>query len=124
MLISIAILAMSLAALVFWLFAFAHGQVLSADVRELERLHEEGLLPATNSLEVDFETLTSLLKAIGPAVYMRQAPWIRAYFHTLRFSRLFWNGSARLETELRRLVALQCCNYRRACVALSEYSAE
>lgn len=124
MIISIAILVLSLLALVYWLAAFVHGRVLEADLAELDRLHQEGLLPKLNSLEQDFQTLTSLLKAIAPAVEMRQAPWIRSYFLCLRISRAICSSSAWLEMELRRLVALQSCNYRRACARLADFAGE
>ena len=50
MIISIAILILSLLALVYWLAAFVHGRVLEADLAELDRLHQEGLLPKLKSL--------------------------------------------------------------------------
>lgn len=121
---SIAILIISVVALVYCLYAFAHSRLLEADVLELERLHQEGLLPISNSLEQDFETVSYLLNAIAPTVYMRQELWVRLYFLCLRASRGLLASSARLEQEMKRLVAYQSGHYRNACARLADYSAE
>lgn len=121
---SAAILIAAAAILCFAWYMFAHSRLLAADLTELERLHQEGLLPLTNTLEQDFRTVTALLRAIGPAVYQHQPLWVSAYFGCLRAARWVAIGSSAIESEMRRAVAFQSGHYRLACAKLAEFGVE
>jgi hypothetical protein len=120
---SVLVLLTSLAGLTCGLFAFAHARLMSADLREIDRLHSEGLLRAGASLEEDYRELTYMVDTIAPAVYMRQEIWVKLYYVLLRTSKAFARYSDVLDREMQRLVAHQCGNYREACARLAEIRA-
>lgn len=121
---SVVVLVFSAIVLLYSLHAFAHARLLSADMAELDRLHQEGLLSDENTIEQDYQTISYLLNTIAPAVYMRQEIWIRLYFHLLRMARVCMGWSAALESEMFRLTAYQAAHYRQACARLSAIRTE
>lgn len=121
---SVIVLVFSALVLLYSLHAFAHARLLSADMAELDRLHQEGLLSDENTIEQDYQTISYLLNTIAPAVYMRQEIWIRLYFHLLRMTRVCMGWSAALEGEMFRLTAYQAAHYRQACARLSAIRTE
>jgi len=121
---SITVLIFSGVVLLYSLHAFAHARLLSADMAELDRLHQEGLLSDENTIEQDYQTISYLLNTIAPAVYMRQEIWIRLYYQLLRIARVSMVWSSAVEHEMVRLAAYQAAHYRQACARLSAIRTE
>lgn len=121
---SVAVLILSGVVLLYLLHAFAHARLLSADMAELDRLHQEGLLSDGNSIDQDYQTISYLLNTIAPAVYMRQEIWIRIYYRLLQMARLAMAWSSAIEREMLRLAAYQAAHYRQACARLSAIRTE
>ncbi len=117
---SLVILLVSVIVLLYAIYSFARVRLMAADIAELERLRQEGLLPVGSTLDQDYRTLSFLLDSIAPAVYMRQEIWVRFYYLCLQAARLLTSSSERVDTEMRRLVAYQSANYRIACSRLAE----
>jgi hypothetical protein len=120
---SIFVLLSSSLVLLYGLYAFAHARLLNADLGEISRLHNQGLLRAEASVEENYRELAHMLNEIAPAVYMRQEIWIKWYYYVLRAATAFSRYSEPLNLEMRRLLAYQCSNYREACARMEEIRA-
>ena len=123
--LSIGILGVSSAVLLYAVLAFAHVRITDADMTELERLRSEGLLPVETHLIEDFRLVHRQLEEIAPAVCLRQEFWLQLYFHLLRLMR--WvehlavhDQAGAFDRELMRLSAYQAAHFR---VALNRIEA-
>jgi len=121
---SIAVLVVSSALLLYATLAFAHVRITDADMSELERLRQEGVLPAHPRLVEDFRLVHVKLEEIAPAVCLRQEFWLQLYFHLLRLMRWVRGLTAAgrpaiaLDREMMRLSAYQAGHYRVAITRL------
>jgi len=119
--LSILVLLMSFSVLAYAILAFAHVRITDADMSELERLRQEGVLPTDARLVEDFRLVHEKLSEIAPAVYLRQEFWLQIYFHLLRLGRWARRGTSLadvLDRELLRLSAYQAHHYRVALTRL------
>lgn len=117
---SVLILLLSIPLLLYFLYAFIHARLMSADMHELDRLFEQGALCSSGNLETDIQALCDHLAAIAPGVYVRQEVWIRLYFQLLRFMRLVSRWRAGIDREMWRIAAYQAAQYRLARQKLSD----
>jgi hypothetical protein len=115
--LSITVLVLSSALLLYATLAFAHVRITDADMSELERLRREGVLPSEARLVEDFRAVHVRLQEIAPAVCLRQEFWLQLYFHLLRLMRWLHHTRA-FDRELLRLSAYQAGHYRVAITRL------
>ncbi|MGH9519819.1 MAG: hypothetical protein ACRD2D_09210 [Terriglobales bacterium] len=116
---SLVICATSLGVVMYSLLAFAHVRVTDGDMRELDRLRLDGVLPPASDSDpvAEYYILKDKLMEVAPAVCMRQEQWLKLYYHLLRA--LQRRGGRKdhagpLRRELIRLTAYQATNYRQA----------
>ncbi len=105
--------------LIYALCMFAHLRLLAADLGELDRLRQDGLMPIARNLHEDYRTLSYLLEALAPTVAVRRELWVSIYYRILRAGQWCFRGSF-FERELRGLVAYQASLYRLAYSRLIE----
>lgn len=121
---SITVLVVASALLLYATLAFAHVRITDADMSELERLRQEGVLPSQARLVEDFRLVHQKLDEIAPAVCLRQEFWLQLYFHLLRLIRWLHTVSSgtqvagALDREMLRLSAYQAGHYRVAITRL------
>ncbi|HXE30340.1 MAG TPA: hypothetical protein VN515_00910 [Terriglobales bacterium] len=126
--LSLLVLIVSCIVLLYAVLAFAHVRITDGDMGELQRLRNDGELPAEPNIIADFQLVRAKLNDIAPAVCLRQELWLQLYFYLLRGAHWWQRRTARgsvirggaLERELLRLSAYQAGHYR---VALTRMDA-
>lgn len=118
--VSLIICATSLGVVLYSLLAFAHVRVTDGDMRELERLRLEGVLPPASEADpvAEYYVLKDKLMELAPAVCMRQEQWLKLYYHLLRALQRRKDHNGPLRRELIRLTAYQATHYRQALMRL------
>lgn len=118
--VSLIICATSLGVVLYSLLAFAHVRVTDGDMRELERLRLEGVLPPVSESDpvAEYYVLKDKLLELAPAVCMRQEQWLKLYYHLLRALQRRKGHNSPLRRELIRLTAYQATHYRQALMRL------
>ncbi|MGH9467361.1 MAG: hypothetical protein ACRD1Y_08390 [Terriglobales bacterium] len=94
------------------LYSFAHVQVNHANVEELNKLVEAGVLTDLDSgrLVANYKLVHARVEDLAPVICMRREFWLYSYFQLVRCAR-WLHPSSGLDRELLYLNAFQAHHY-------------
>ncbi|MGH9486827.1 MAG: hypothetical protein ACRD04_04470 [Terriglobales bacterium] len=112
MTLSVISLVISFSVLAYALYSFAHVQVNHANIEELNKLVEAGVLPNVDNgqLVANYKLIHAQIEELAPVICLRQELWLHSYFLLVRAARWVY-PCPRLDHEMLYLNAFQARHY-------------